>query len=312
MQQLSKQRGAAIIVALFVMSIVAVISVMLMSRLLMDVEHTALWLRDAQNGFSVSGSVDWARETLGNDWRRRVPNQVIDRTPIKSPVDQENHQLISSEIEDAQGRFNVNNLVDTKSQEQFVRLLKTIAPTLSDAIAQNITDAISNWISPSGDNKQDDYYAKCHPPYRAAHRLMASISELRLVQGMTRDLFLALSPYVTALPESLTPININNASIPVLMSLDPSFTLDTADGIVKRVKTLPFVCVADFAALDFMKTHPVQTERLTVESHYFLVKTNVFTAKLDDSERVFYTLIQRKEQNGRSEQMMVWQSIGVP
>ncbi|MGI9286223.1 MAG: general secretion pathway protein GspK, partial [Pseudomonadales bacterium] len=65
---------------------------------------------------------------------------------------------------------------------------------------------------------EDDYYADLDIPYRAGNRPMLSASELRLVKGMTPELYQALLPHIVALPPG-TAININTATVNVLRSM---------------------------------------------------------------------------------------------
>ncbi len=56
------------------------------------------------------------------------------------------------------------------------------------------------------------------------------VSELRLVKGVSADVYARLAPYVCALPRG-TPINVNTASVPVLMTLSDTTTEQTAKTI---------------------------------------------------------------------------------
>jgi len=56
------------------------------------------------------------------------------------------------------------------------------------------------------------------------------VSELRLIHGIDGDVYTALAPYVSALPEGTT-INVNTASVPVLMTLASYVTAEMAQTI---------------------------------------------------------------------------------
>ncbi len=96
-----------------------------------------------------------------------------------------------------QGKFNLNDLAYSANQPQFVALLRGLMPQMPVQKAYEIAKAITTWLT---NNSEDAYYLTLHPPYRAPQDKMADISELQLVAGVTPEIYLALAPYVTALP----------------------------------------------------------------------------------------------------------------
>jgi general secretion pathway protein K len=303
--RLSTQSGAAIIVALFVISLVVVISVAMMMRLQMDFRNTALLQHAMEERGYAEGSINWAMDQLNQDWLQKKSNTVVDLTPLRSPKDKIHDAEISSSIYDAQGRFNVNNLVEDPWQEDFSTLITLVDPAIDEEAAYAITMAVVDWISPESNNVTlANDYLKQNPPYRAPHRPMASVSELRLVKGMTSHLYAALSPYVTALPV-VTKININNTTPLVLMSLSKTLNAETAKKLVLESSQNPFSSVQSF--WDALKQNPIPEEKITVLSQYFLVKTIVIQ---DQQKLLLYTLLQRNIDKSQPYEMVLWQSKG--
>ena len=79
-----------------------------------------------------------------------------------------------------------------------------------------MTESIIDWIDEDNNvtgigGAETAYYTSLDKPYRPANQLFASVSELRLVKGMTEELYLHLLPLVSALPETDTQINVNTA-----------------------------------------------------------------------------------------------------
>ncbi len=144
-------------------------------------------------------------------------------------------------------------------------------------------------------------------PYRAAHRMMYTPSELRLVKGVTPTLYNSLQPFVTALPE-VTQININTAPAEVLMLLSPTMTPDIAKSIVALRSGKPFVTPQAFADSDIAKNHQITADKVTVLSSYFLVVTNV---TIENQHLVLYTLLQRAVKDKKAIVNILWQSKGV-
>jgi len=304
---LTKQYGAAIIVALFVTSLVAIAAIAMIERLRINVRSTELITNNLKANLLAKGSVAWAMEQLNNDFKQQKPNQLIDATPIVSPINKIDNAAVTSTIFDAQGRFNLNNLSNPAALDDFVRLITAAYPKLGAAEAREIALAVVNWISAGTiNNALDGYYAKETPPYRAPHRLMASVSELRLVKGVTAEVYAALSPFVTALPEA-TSVNINNAAAPVLMSLSPTLTFPAAQTVYNKAKTAPFPTTISFQQFDVIKNNPVPENKITISSTYFLVKTSV---KVNQQEIILYTLLKRTPNKEKPTEDVVWQSKG--
>lgn len=306
----TKQQGTAIIVALFITSLVAAASIMMLSRLAIDMRRTELLLNTTQANLYAQGSIAWAKEQLNNNFQHAQPNKITDATPIRSPVNTVEHATVTSVIYDAQGRFNINNLTNVTYFENFLLLIHTVAPKMEMTAARDIALGVQDWISPNSRNTLfTEYYAKLKVPYRAPHRPMVSISELRLIKGVTAELYAALLPYVTALP-SVTLINVNSAPVPVLISLIPTLTLESAKAIELHRQQIPFISSQQFLDFDVVKNHSSSDlkNKITTVSSYFLVRTNV---KVRDQELMLYTLLQRLGQPGTSiREIVLWQSKG--
>lgn len=305
--RITSQRGAAIIVALFVTSLVTIASVAMIERLRMDLRRTELIINDTKARLYAEGSIAWAMEQLNANLKRKKPDIITDIMPLHSPVNKIENAHIYSTIYDQEGLFNINNLTDPETQQGFIQLMKAIAPNMKVDDVKNLIIALRDWISPTGTNNQlDEYYAKQSPAYVAPHRLMVSISELRLVKGMTPRLYAKLSPFVTALPEQ-TKLNINTAPPQVLMSLSPSLSLDAANAIVNHRKQHPFTTVESFLQFDIVKNNRLDDKKINIISAYFLVKTSV---KIAHQEKILYTLLHRMLNKAQPIEIIIWQSKG--
>lgn len=306
MAQKYKQQGSAIVVALFVVALVAAASVAMLTRLQQDTRRAELFLNSTKAYFYAQGSIAWAMDQLINNAKQQS-QQVTDKTPIKSPISKVDNVTIESTIYDAQGFFNINNLADISYRDTFARLIKAVMPKMNNQDIQNITLATITWISTNGAQSAfDEYYAKLTPPYRTPHRLMTSASELRLVKGMTAELFNQLAPYIIALPTPTT-ININNAAPPVLMSLSPTLNQESAIAIAKFCQKTPFPTTQSFLNFDIVKNNPFTENQITTKSAYFLIKTQV---SIGDQSTILYTLVQRDIKDSQPNITILWQSKG--
>lgn len=307
LKNLTKQRGTAIIVALFITALVAAASFAMMERLRTDTHRTELLLNDIQMNLYAQGSIYWAIDQLANDLKQQQPGKVTDRTPIRSPVNEMNGAKISSVIYDAQGKLNINNLTDSQFQTLFTRLLQIVQPNLDLPAAQAITLNVVNWITPGMANSQlDQYYEHLNPSYRMPHRLMASVSELRLVKGITPELYTKLAPLVTALPEK-TMLNINSVPVPLLMSFSSSISLEMAKALDAERQRNPFPSLDAMNNFSIVKSNPIAQNNLTVSSNYFIVRT---TVTLGTQRMTLYTLLMRLLKDSQPTAIILWQSKG--
>jgi len=137
--------------------------------------------------------------------------------------------ILQGQLEDMQGRFNLNNLghvinvngkieQDPQPLEQFQRLLVAAGLEAKWAgIARDWIDADDQPGSPDG--AEDAVYTAQSPPYRTGNWPMTSPSELMNLPGFGADRYRKIAPYVTALPYATATINICTAPAIVLESL---------------------------------------------------------------------------------------------
>jgi len=304
LKSLHKQQGAAIIIALFVVSLVSIASLQMMLRLNNNMDRTALMLNTSQNRYYVDGSVAWGMEQLNNNWKMKKKNQLVDLLPIQIKNSMGN-TLIISRIDDAQGFFNLNNLTDTKSATDFARLIHAVQPKIDFKTATTLASCVVDWITNNNNYLENNsYYLTQDEPYRQPHRLMASMSELALVKGFNLTLFNLLKPFIIALPES-TLININSAKAAVFMSLSDTLSYDSAKNILLHRMHAPFISTQQFMQLDIIKNNPIPEDKITVLSEYFLITTILKTA---GHESTFYTLIKRTFKNNQPIETILNQS----
>lgn len=240
MRSVSRKRGVALITAMLITALAASVAASLSWDNALDVRRTMVMLYRDQAIQVAVGSEGWVRNILRDDqasstsdhldeiWATEIPALPIDAQAVQGEI--------YGEIQDLQGRFNINNLIDASGQthqpslEQFKRLLAALG--LEDRLAEIIAD----WLDADQTESipfgaEDPLYTGLTPPYRTANRPILSVSELAAVDGMDRSSFDILLPHVTALP-GRTPINVNTASAPVLQSLGSNITLSDAEGLI--------------------------------------------------------------------------------
>ena len=132
---------------------------------------------------------------------------------------------LEASLEDMQGRFNLNNLVDANGEidpnelQAFENLLSILG------LETKWAPAIADWIDADSvaygtDGAEDATYLAQMPSYRAANRQITSPSELLALVGFGPVRYARIAPYVAALPRGTT-VNVCTASGPVLDALGP-------------------------------------------------------------------------------------------
>ncbi|MGR8919611.1 MAG: type II secretion system minor pseudopilin GspK, partial [Gammaproteobacteria bacterium] len=139
--------------------------------------------------------------------------------------------------------------------------------------ADGLLPAVLDWVDADSETRfpngaEDDYYADLDEPYRAANRPFGDVSELRLVRGVTPEIYAKLAPYVSALPAP-TRINLNLAPVEVLMALGPGVDRATAEILDEARTTQPFESVESFTRFPLLEGRPLLAGGLDVATTWF-------------------------------------------
>lgn len=258
-----RQQGTALLLAILLTAIAAMISVFLISQRQIDINRTRLTQQSTQAYWYSQGVLSWAKAYLIQNAKQGIVS------PINLPQTQHANTIISGQLVDAEGRFNLNSLVKPNSTQQFYGLLQAVAPNISSQQAILVASSIRSWLS-SAPNVQDKYYLA--QGYACAHQPMVDASELRLVRGVDPKLYQRLKPYVVALSNSAA-LNINSASLPLLMSLGLNRN-DARAVLLIRQQHHGFRTVAEFIQLPQLAKYRFTTNKLTVHSRYYLLQAN--------------------------------------
>lgn len=280
MLSFKRQNGTAIFMALLVVTIVTAIAVMWFAQQKISIWRTQQMLISEQAYLYAQGTVDWGIGILKAK-AKKEPEKTDDEWPKTLPetVIADNQGVISGSMEDYQSRFNVNNLKTEEAKKIFAKLLASLVNGMDENQAQQLANAIHAWTIPpavqmltsttstfSGESQQ-------LTPYRAAYAPMLSISELRMVSGITPMIYALLQPYVSALPPGIN-INLKHALPPIA---------------------------------EVFKDATQKSSLTTETSEYFLVRADVH---LSNQYLILYTLLHRKVSGGSTEVSIVWQSRG--
>lgn len=145
--------------------------------------------------------------------------------------------FVSLLVEDENSKFNLNALVlengkvNEKAYESFRRLLEYLE------LKKELADLLVDWMDRDGLPMPEG------SEMRAKNAPLDSVEEILQAEGVDREAYDKVLPYVTIYGGALGKgyININGASVPVLMSLSEEITEEMAQRIVDyREEVGPF------------------------------------------------------------------------
>ena len=244
-----QQTGVALITAILLVAMATLLTTKLAWDYQISLRRTeAVLVREQAHFFGVGAEAvaidvlkqdDPAFDHAGEDWAQVVP-------PLDIGIDETVMGKMQGTLRDAQGKFNVNNLVpvrgaepDKVSREQFARLLESL--NLDPGIVDDIIDWIDEDTVPQPSGAEDGIYTSLDPPYRAANNYLTSVSELRAIANIDNETYATLLPHVTAIVPGwcgteggITPININSASAEVIASLHEDIGIGQAQAWVEE------------------------------------------------------------------------------
>jgi len=261
-----------LITAVLVVAIAAVIATSMMSRQNFDTQRTANIIHRDQAISYALGAEYWAGVELGKDARQNNfdhlgENWAYDLPPL--PID---GGYINGRLQDLQGRFNLNSVLDPLQAERLNRLCLAIN------VDPDFIPALQDWIDADTEVREngaeDESYTRMDPPYRAANRFMADTSELLLVRGVSVQEYNTLMFYVSALP-AVGAINVNTASPLLIQSLTHDVALPDAERIVAFRTSTPYQTVETFVEDAAFAGREISEEFLTVSSQFFLLTADV-------------------------------------
>lgn len=293
------EAGVAAITAVLIVAVAASAAAFMLAQQSATLDQAMLVASRAQADQYAQAGIDWARgvvaedaltggavDSLAEGWAQPIAGLPVERA------------LVSGVIDDEQGKFNLNNLVDPSGHRSapdvaiFERLLASLG------LSPSLADAVVDWIDlddiPGPNGAENAYYLSLPQPYLAANAPMVQVEELYRVKGFDAPTVAALKPYVSALP-ARTAINANTASALVLAAALPGIP---PAAIAERVKSLaakPFTDTQSLASWAAALDPAAVTTGLDVKTSFFDVRVQVAQ---DDVQLASEALVQRTAGTG--------------
>lgn len=192
-----RQKGTAIFTALLMVSIVSAITVALALSQRVDIYRTQQLVRSIEAEEYSKGAVYWAISVLQdpdlnpNDGNKTWPI-VLEPTLLSK-----DNVVINGQLEFYKKRFDLNSLKKSEQKVPFLELVKKTNFQFPDGWATEVADHVQQWVSKATIEVADPYLL-LSPPYRMAHQPMVSVSECRLLEGVSGEYFEILAPFLSA------------------------------------------------------------------------------------------------------------------
>ena len=285
----------------------------------------AVLIKDRLESETDSLQEDWADEETLKAYLAEIP---FERGTLKV------------KITDELGKVQINALVRFPEGNQFNEKQRRIWERLADKLLsalelmadeskgleetdpQTIINSVKDWLDKDEDlvtglsGAESDYYETLDPPYACKNAPFDHISEVRLVKGITPELFSGLAgaaglgDYITVYgaekqnDETFSfpgKININTAKLPVLTVLLPPESEDFANLLIDyRSAVSGAKYTNDLTHITWYKNIPgfagitLDPELVSISSDVFRI---VATADLEGSRSTTTAIIRRKREN---------------
>ena len=225
-RDIARQCGAALIVVLLLVATLSFILLSITERVKASVERSVfdraqselLWKAAAAEEI-VARFLEKAQASGGFD--RMTPTTGLFAQEIEIPVEDGSNNV---RFRDATRCFNVNALATASGASiaggaaqptEATRFRDLgVALGLGDSEAQKIASVITDFIDPDASTEtqgaEDGFYTALPTPYRTAGARLASVSELRAMDGVSRLRYRRLKPYLCAIDDAAQPqVNLN-------------------------------------------------------------------------------------------------------
>ncbi|WP_332741386.1 type II secretion system minor pseudopilin GspK [Hydrogenophaga sp.] len=277
----SRQRGAALLLAMLTVTLVATLASAALWQQWRSTEIEQAERQRVQAGWILTGALDWARLILREDARGNQSSGNADHLgePWALPLEEarlssflaadkannaDNDTLqafLSGEIIDMQSRLNFNNLLRTAGGGATAKVETSEADLLAfTRLFEQLGLPLSELINATEELRNTTQLALTDPlPSRTAlvpHKL----SQLGWL-GISRASLAALEPHVTVLPER-TALNLNTASPEAILAIVPGLDLAQAREMVTARERNPFKALGDV-----LTAVPATAGNLTDQAH---------------------------------------------
>lgn len=288
---LRKQKGIALITVLFMFAVVTVVLAGLVVLSQNNSHRASHYLASEQAYMLCLSGEEWARQLLHEDFTKHPDVDHMNENWAKEGlVMKRENGYLEIKIEDAQGRFNMNNLADVKYKVSFANMLDL---SLGDTLqSMTLAEQMSDWLD--ADNitgiEELDYLSE-EPPYRTPNMPIAEVTEIRWLKSIEAKHYQLMRQQVQndwiTLPKGGTTLNVNTLTPAVAAGLS-GLSLEEGENMVAEIRAQKDG-ITQLGALPAGMAS-VDKALLGVKSSYFLVSVR---AKYGDQYAYIRSLVFR-------------------
>jgi general secretion pathway protein K len=287
----SRQRGAALLTAMVIVTFVATLAAAMVWQQWRAVRVEAAERARMQAAWILAGALDWARLILREDARSGGADHLGEPWAVplaearlstflaadKDNTDDAPDAFLSGAISDAQARYNLRNLYDAASAKVVpaeLAVLKRLCDTAG--VSADVADRLANALLAASVGSGD------------ASLMPQSVGQLAWL-GLDADTVHRLAPHVVLLP-ARTPVNLNTASREVIAASIDGVALGDAERLVEVRQRTPF------KSLDEVKKHlpaavVLNDGQVAVGTRFFEVRGRL---RMDDRVLQERSLVERR------------------
>jgi general secretion pathway protein K len=296
-----EQRGAALLTAMIIVTLIATLASSMVWQQWRAVQVETAERARSQSAWLLSGALEWARlilkedarnggaTRLGEPWATELKEARLSTflAADKDNTDDAPEAFLSGGITDAQGRFNLMNLVaggkvDPTQLAALVRLCEAtgapndvasrIASGLASAAATLVFAPVEAASAPAAPASAASAVAIAKVLDPEAPLLPVSVDQLAFL-GIDPATVRILAPYVVLLPRATT-VNVNTASREVLVAAIKGLDLATAERLIQLRQRTPFKAIADVER-EVPALAPLDPTKVGIHSDFFEVRGRI-------------------------------------
>lgn len=310
-----RQRGVALITAVLIVALATILATQIGFDSALEQRRSAGVLLLDQ-AFEVGlGAEAWAASFLKDDAAKNNEDHLAENWATPMPPIPIDGGFIEGQMEDLQGRFNLNNLIVGTTGEpnpEAIRQFKNLLALLE--LEPKWADLIVDWLDLNNepgfpDGAEDSVYLSQAPPYRTPNTVITSVSELLSLPDFGLERYQKLRPHVTALPSG-TKINVCTATGAVLDALDDAgaaqFSIDPEE-LAKNREEKCFPEVNAFLAGIDPNLQALVQGQIDKSTSYFGLRTFVTIGTMEFS---LYSLLYREPSTSGGQVRPVMRNFG--
>jgi len=282
-------RGMALLLVLVIVALLTSVLTDLAFSTMVDMRLTETFRDSTRAYYLAKGGINAGRMIIQED-RNGYDSQdeSWSKGVINYPVGEGS---VTIQIADQDGKLAINALVAGSNPQsimidRFYRLLVALELD-QQADPAELTAALVDWMDLDDEpyaelhtdgqslpvsGAEDVYYQSQPQPYRCKNGPLGTLQELSLVKGFTPEVVKLLSPHLAI--NDVVAVNVNTASIEVLMSLDLQISREAAQTISDYRQTEPIENIA-------------QLEDVLAPEDYVVLKTLANLTQLGTISRTY-------------------------